>query len=107
VEEPDLRELDGEVAKENECGAFPLFLPSRKFLLAPKSARRLRVRGESAWDLPYVLDLVLVEIGDHANNEPRQAPAKVNDFVHDEAHDSRGKSVILHPEIPSLSTSIY
>jgi hypothetical protein len=33
VEEPDLREFDGEVGEENEEGALPLFVGSRDFLL--------------------------------------------------------------------------
>lgn len=33
VEEPDLRELDGEVAKENQAGTFPLLFHCRYFLL--------------------------------------------------------------------------
>lgn len=33
VEEPDLGELDGEVAEEDKGGAFPLFLPCWYFLL--------------------------------------------------------------------------
>jgi hypothetical protein len=33
VEEPDLRELDGEVAEEDEFGAFPLLFCGGQFVL--------------------------------------------------------------------------
>jgi hypothetical protein len=59
-------------------------------------------RGET-----NILNLVLAEVWDHLNNDPRQASAKVNHFMHDEAQDSRSQDVILHPKIPSLQNSKY
>jgi hypothetical protein len=49
-----------------------------------------------------ILDLVLVERGDGIDDDPGERPAKVDNLVHDEAHDSRRKNVILPPQIPSL-----
>jgi len=43
-----------------------------------------------------------VEIGDHANDDPWQTPAEVDEFVHDEAQEAGRKSIVLHPQIPSL-----
>lgn len=48
----------------------------------------------------YVLNLPLIEIRDHANDDPRKSAAEVNNLVHDEAQDTRSKGVVLHPHIP-------
>lgn len=82
MEEPNLRKLGGEVADENDGGTVPLLLEGGNLL---------------------VLDLVLVEIGNLVHNKKRDAASKVDDFVHDEAHDAGREGIILHKEIPSLS----
>lgn len=80
MEEPNLRKLGGEVADENDGGTVPLLLEGGNLL---------------------VLNLVLVEIGNLVHNKERNAPAEIDDFVHDEAHDAGRKGIILHKEIPS------
>ena len=81
VEKPDLRKLDSEVAEENEFCALPLF-------------------GDCG-DL-LVLDLVLVEIGDSVDDDPRNTSSKVNNLMHDEAQDSGREDIILHVLVPTL-----
>jgi len=55
------------VADQDKFGAVPLLL--------------------GGWDfLP--LNLVLLEIWNVADNDPRERPAKVHSFMHDEAQDS-------------------
>lgn len=81
VEEPDLWQLGGEVADEDDGGALPLLL--------------------ERWDL-LVLDLVLVEVWDLVHDHEGNAAAEVDNFVHGEAHDTRRESVILHKQVPAL-----
>lgn len=81
VEEPDLGKLDGEMAEENQAGAFPLLL--------------------QGWDL-LVLDLVLVEVRNTVNHHPEKRSAKVDDLVNGEAQDTRCQCIVLHPEVPGL-----
>lgn len=81
VEEPNLRQLGSEMAEENEGGAVPLLLEGRDLLL---------------------LNLVLVEVRDHAYDDKRNAAAKIDYFVHDKAHDTGREGVVLHVEVPSL-----
>lgn len=81
VEEPDLREFDGEVREEDEFRAVPLF-------------------GGGGDLLP--LNLVLVEVGDLADYDPGDAAAEVDHFVHDEGHDSGGEDIVLHVCVPAL-----
>ena len=49
-----------------------------------------------------VLKLVLVEVWYGVDDDPREGSAKVDKLVHDEAHNTRGNRVILHPKIPGL-----
>jgi len=79
VEEPDLRELNSEVAQQDELGALPLFSGSRDFL---------------------VLNLVLVEIGNAIDDNPRKGAAEVDKFVHQEGHDTSGEDVVANVRIP-------
>ncbi|KAB8338920.1 hypothetical protein FH972_021860 [Carpinus fangiana] len=76
---PNLRELDGEVAQQDQLRASPLLLPGGYLL---------------------VLDLVLVQGGNAVDDHPGQRAAKVDNLVHDEGHDAGGKHVILHERIP-------
>lgn len=75
VEHPNLRKLSGEVADEDNGGTIPLFFQGRDLL---------------------ALDLVLVEVGNFIHNHKGQAAAKVDKFVHDEAHDAGRKGIVLH-----------
>ena len=81
VEEPDLRELDGEVTEEYEFCARPLFL--------------------DGWDL-LPLKLPLVEVRYPVDYDPRKTSAKVDSLVHDETHDSGCEDIVLHVGIPTL-----
>ena len=81
VEEPDLGELGGEVADENDGGTIPLLLEGGHLL---------------------GLNLVLVEVGNLVHDHKRDAAAEVNGFVHDEAQDSGREGVVLHVQVPSL-----
>lgn len=76
VEEPDLGQLGGEVADEDDGGAIPLLLEGRDLLR---------------------LQLVLVEVRDLVDYHVRNAAAEVDEFVHDEAQDSGREGVVLHP----------
>jgi len=49
----------------------------------------------------YLLNLVLVEIGNTVNDDPGQRSAKVHGLVHDERHDSGSQDVVAHPSVPS------
>ena len=49
-----------------------------------------------------LLQLVLVEHGEGVDDHPRDRPAKVDDLVHEEAHEAGREGVILHPKIPRL-----
>lgn len=81
VEEPNLGEFGSKMAEENEGGAVPLLLEGRNLLL---------------------LNLVLVEVRNHAHDDVGNAATKVDYFVHDEAHDTGREGVVLHVEVPSL-----
>ncbi len=65
-EQPDLRELDGEVAQEDERCAFPLLLPSRNLL----AHMGVSVPPPREWNRAFLpltsLNLVLVEQGDES-----------------------------------------
>lgn len=76
---PNLRKLDGEVAKQNQPGTLPLLLP--------------------CWNL-LVLNLVLVEGGDAVDDHPGKRAAKVDDLMHDKGHDARRKHIVLHKGVP-------
>lgn len=45
-----------------------------------------------------------MEVRDLINDHPGQTSTKVNSLVHNEAHDTRGKDIILHVRIPTLWT---
>ena len=81
VEEPYLRELDGEVGQEDEFRAVPLL-------------------GGSGDLLP--LNLVLVEVGDAIDDDPGNTAPEVDAFVHNEGHDSGGEDIVLHIRVPGL-----
>ena len=71
--------------------------------LVCQELERPRQRGESRQSgYTDVLKFVLVEEWNGVDDHPREGPAKVDNLVHDEAHDARGDRVILHPEIPGL-----
>ena len=48
----------------------------------------------------YVLNLVLIEVGNPIDDHPRDRASKVDEFMHDERHDSSCENVILHESIP-------
>lgn len=82
VEEPDLRQFGGEVADEDDGGAIPLLLQGGDLL---------------------VLNLVLVEVRDLVHDHERNAAAEVDDLVHEEAEETGRQSIVVHPQVPSLS----
>lgn len=81
VEEPDLRQLDGEMREQHQLGAGPLFLPGGNL-------------GR--------LNLILVEIRDLVDDDPGQTAAKVDGLVHDETHDAGREDIVLHVGVPGL-----
>ena len=99
VEQPNLGKLNGAVAEKNEPSALPLLLPCRYLGLDGGQSRRERYIAGRRTD---VLNLVLVEVGNGVDDHPGNRAAKVDNFVHEEAHDSGRNRVILHPEIPGL-----
>lgn len=48
----------------------------------------------------YVLNLVLVEVGNAIDNHPRKRAAKVDEFVHQERHDTSGEHIIANVGVP-------
>jgi hypothetical protein len=48
----------------------------------------------------YLLNLVLSKPRNSINYDPRQRPAKVDGFVHDEGHDTSGEDIVLHVRVP-------
>lgn len=52
------------------------------------------------------MNLVLVEHGEGIDDHPRERPAKVDDLVHEEAHETGRENVVLHPQIPRLSSNV-
>ena len=117
VEEPDLRQLDGEVREEDEPGAVPLLGGGGDFLLTVLECAQCVCVA-----FPYILNLVPVEPGYSVDYDPRQTAAKVDSFMHhlrsvslcasrtiDSAHkgqDSRGENIVLHPGIPCRPQSL-
>nr|POF13195.1 hypothetical protein CFP56_10343 [Quercus suber] len=106
VEEPDLREFDGEMADEDELSAFPLFFGGGYFVLwrlsvfaAWMSYARWK-RRRMAGMYTHVLDLVLVQRRDAIDDHPRQTAAEIDGLVHDEAHDSRGEDIVPQICVP-------
>lgn len=82
VEQPDLWQLGGEMANQDDGSAIPLLLECGNLL---------------------VLDLILVKVRNLVHDEERKAAAEVDDFMHDKAHDSGRQGIVLHEEVPSLS----
>jgi hypothetical protein len=83
VEEPNLRQFDSKVGKEDETGATPLFGNGGYFLLRKSTMATCTTSGYT-----YILNLVLVEVGQSVYNYPWQRPPEVDDLVHDEGHDA-------------------
>lgn len=48
----------------------------------------------------YVLNLVLVEVGNTVDNDPGKRAAEVDEFVHHEGHDTSGEHVVANVRIP-------
>lgn len=48
----------------------------------------------------YALNLVFVEVWDHADDDPGQTAAEVHGLVHDEAHDTGGERVVTDVGVP-------
>jgi hypothetical protein len=48
-----------------------------------------------------ILDLILPEPWKPIRDHPRQGAAKVNHFVHNKGHDTRGEDIVLHVGVPS------
>lgn len=48
----------------------------------------------------YLLNLVLLEVGNAVDDDPWQTAAEVDGLVHDEAHDARGENVVADVCIP-------
>ena len=48
----------------------------------------------------YCLDLVLLEVWDLVHDHEGQSAAEVDQLVHNEGHDARGKHIILHVGVP-------
>lgn len=99
MEEPDLRELDGEVAEKNELGASPLLCSSGNLGLWTLSATSQRdVMMMMRWT--NILNLVLSEVRDGIDDDPRQGASEVDDLVHHERHDARRERVIVYVLVP-------
>lgn len=49
----------------------------------------------------HILDFILVHGRYGVDDDPRQAPSKVYNLVHDEAHDTSGEDIIAHKRVPS------
>lgn len=81
MEEPDLGQLDGEMAEEDELGAAPLLGEGWHFL---------------------ALNLVLVEVGDAVDDDPGETAAEVDNLVHAEAQDAGSEDIVLHVGVPTL-----
>lgn len=82
VEEPDLGELGGEVADEDDEGTIPLLLEGGHLL---------------------GLKLVLLEVGDVVGDHEGDAAAEIDGFVKNEAHDASREDIVLHVKVPCLS----
>lgn len=48
----------------------------------------------------YILDLVLVEVGDSIDHHPWDRASEVDELMHYEGQDSRCQDIILHESIP-------
>lgn len=72
VEEPDLRELDGEVGEEDKEGALPLFLCSRNLVLSGSLAYRFEkaMMQLTCWIL-YRLNQGIMSMIIHGSERPK------------------------------------
>lgn len=48
----------------------------------------------------YVLDLVLVKVWSAVDDHPWNRAAKVDNLVHEERHDARGKDIVTNESVP-------
>jgi hypothetical protein len=48
----------------------------------------------------HLLNLVLLEVWNPVDDHPRQGAAKVDELVHDEAHDTSGEDVVADVCVP-------
>lgn len=46
------------------------------------------------------MDLILIEIGNEANDEPREGTAEVHNLMHHEGHNTCREYIVLHPRVP-------
>lgn len=60
----------------------------------------LAIRRSRDNALTYVLNLVLVEIGNAVDNDPGKRAAKVDEFVHQKGHDTSGEHIVANVRIP-------
>jgi hypothetical protein len=67
------------VTQQDELGALPLLSGSRNLML---------------------LNLVLVEIGNAVDNHPRERATEVDEFVHQEGHDTSGEHIVTNVGVP-------
>lgn len=58
----------------------------------------LKAVGSSG--VTYVLNLVFVKVGHAVNNHPRKRATEVDDFVHEEGHDSSGQDIVANEGVP-------
>ncbi|EKG20031.1 hypothetical protein MPH_02662 [Macrophomina phaseolina MS6] len=98
VEQPDLGQLDGEVAQQHQGGALPLLLGGGNFGLVPRQPERSP--DSNGGRGTHSLNLVLVEERDAVDDDPRQRATKVDDLVHDERHDAGGQDIVVHVGVP-------
>jgi hypothetical protein len=47
-----------------------------------------------------LLNLVLVEIGNAVDNHPRERATEVDEFVHQEGHDTSGEHIVANVGVP-------
>lgn len=50
--------------------------------------------------MTYVLNLVLVEVGNAVDNDPGKRAAEVDEFVHQKGHDTSGEDIVADVGIP-------
>lgn len=79
MEQPDSRELNREMREEHKLRALPLFLGARYLVR---------------------LQLPLAEVRHSVSNNPWNASSKVDNFMHQETHQSRRNDRVPNPDIP-------
>lgn len=107
VEEPDLRELDGEVAEEDEFGALPLLFGGGEFVLWVVGVSQDRPSHAASFTSSsevhrgtHRLNLVPIQRRYPVDNHPRYAPAEIHNLMHKEAHDASGEHIVAYVRIP-------